>query len=361
MKLNRLTNINSNFKLILFISFIIILLLLLIQRNKLYIYDLFTDQTTESVKWPFINLCDENNKNLPIIGIMAYIDNYKSRKKLQELMDKKIKLIGLSSNNSHPRICDNPHGPCNKKENIMYKNKNIEDFVNGWCHCFREPNKYIKNNLPLALISESDFTDYNNIIPKQIKKKYDFIVIQPKDNDECKDGWYSYYKNWPLCKKMVKILIDELDLKGVIIGRKGCEKDLNIKNMQNLKLTDNISHSELKEYMNQSKFTLLPNLEEASPRVLTESLCLDTPVLVYENILGGWKYVNDNTGEFFNENNIKEMVKIILNKKYNPRQYFIDNYGVKKSGYRLKKFLQKIFPNIEEINKCEYVQFSKGW
>ena len=366
MKINKFNNsLKSNKSnktllgvcLVLFIIFIIFI----VYNNNLKIYDFFTNQEIESVKWPFINLCDENNKNLPIIGIMAYIDNDKSRKKFKELIDKNIKFIGLSSNNSHPRFCDNPHGPCNKQKNITYNNKNIEQYVNGWCHCFREPNKYIKNNLPLALISESDFTNYNHIIPKQIKKKYDFIAIQPKDNNDCKDGWYSYYKNWPLCKKITKILVDELGLKGIIVGRKGCEKDINIKNIKNLKLTDNISHDTLKKYMNESRFTLLPNLEEASPRVLVESLCLDTPVLVYENILGGWKYVNNNTGEFFNENDIKDKVRKILSKKYSPRQYFIDNYGIEKSGYRLKKFLQSIYPNMNEINETKYIQFSKGW
>ncbi len=92
-----------------------------------------------------------------------------------------------------------------------------------------------------------------------------------------------------------------------------------------------------------------------------ESLCLNTPVLVYENILGGWKYINNNTGEFFNENNIKDKVRKILSKKYSPRQYFIDNYGIEKSGYRLKKFLQSIYPNMNEINETKYIQFSKGW
>lgn len=94
---------------------LVLFIIFIVYNNNLKIYDFFTNQEIESVKWPFINLCDENNKNLPIIGIMAYIDNDKSRKKFKELIDKNIKFIGLSSNNSHPRICDNPYGTCNKK------------------------------------------------------------------------------------------------------------------------------------------------------------------------------------------------------------------------------------------------------
>lgn len=341
---------------------LIILILYILHNNRLKIYDLLTNQETESVKWPFINLLDNNNKNLPIIGIMAYIstDDYRNRfEKL--LLNKNIKFIGLSANNSHPRICDNPHGNCHKIENIKYNGKYIEDYVDGWSHCFKHPEKYIKNNLPMAQISESDFTDYKSIAPKDTKKKYDFIAVQNKDNNECKDGWRSYYKNWQLCKKVIRVLVDELDLTGIIIGRKGCEKDINIKNKDNLILTDDINHDTLIQYMNESKFTLLPNLEEASPRVLTESLCLNVPVLVYENILGGWKYINDETGQFFNENNLTEKVKLILKNKYEPRKYFIENYGIINSGYRLKDFIKSIYPNLDEINNCEYIHFSKGW
>ncbi len=38
-----------------------------------------------------------------------------------------------------------------------------------------------------------------------------------------------------------------------------------------------------------------------SPRVITEALLTDLPILVNENILGGWKYVNEKTGVFFRD------------------------------------------------------------
>ena len=184
----------------------IILTVCIIYNNRLKVYDFLTNQEIESVKWPFINLLDHNNKNLSVIGIMGYIDNDNYRKEFEKLLlNQNIKFIGLCANNSHPRICDNPYGNCHKIENIKYKDKYIEDYVDGWCHCLKHPEKYIRNNLPLALISESDFTDYKSIIPKDLKKKYDFIAVQNKDNNECIDGWRSYYKNWKLCKKVIQV------------------------------------------------------------------------------------------------------------------------------------------------------------
>lgn len=42
-----------------------------------------------------------------------------------------------------------------------------------------------------------------------------------------------------------------------------------------------------------------PNVHDASPRVLAEALSLDVPILVNRHIVGGWKYVNSETGAFF--------------------------------------------------------------
>lgn len=351
----------NRYNLVILSFFLLIVTALIIYYNFLKVYDFFTNQEVESVKWPFQNLQDENNKNLPIIAIKGYIDSDKSRDNFKKLLNKNYKFIGLSSNNSHPRISDNPYGSSHIQKNIQYNNKNIEDYVYGWCHCFREPHKYIKNNIPIRLISNSDFINIDYIKPKNNKKIYHFIAIQPKDNNQCKEGWIAFYKNWKLCKNIVKILVDDLNLVGVIVGRKGCENELNIKNKKNLILTDKLKHTKLLDYISKSKFTLLPNLEEASPRVLAESLCLDVPVLVYENILGGWKYVNNKTGQFFNEDNIKEKVKIILNNKYTPREYYISNYGRVNSGYRLKKFMKELFPNMIEIDKSKYIKFSSSW
>ena len=103
---------------------------------------------------------------------------------------------------------------------------------------------------------------------------------------------------------------------------------------------------------------LLPNLEEASPRVETEALACNVPIFVYENILGGWKYVHDDSGVFFNENNIEsqaqKLIEKIKKKKLKPRDYFINNYD-KKIGVKFKDWLRELCP---ELPNYEYVKFS---
>lgn len=38
-------------------------------------------------------------------------------------------------------------------------------------------------------------------------------------------------------------------------------------------------------------------------RVIVEALSLNIPIVVNRHILGGWKYVNQYTGEFFTDEN----------------------------------------------------------
>jgi hypothetical protein len=44
---------------------------------------------------------------------------------------------------------------------------------------------------------------------------------------------------------------------------------------------------------------IAPNVHDGSPRVLVEALSVTTSILVNKHIVGGWKYVQPETGEFF--------------------------------------------------------------
>lgn len=312
-----------------------------------------TPDDIPDVKWPFLNLLDENGKKINMLCVRAYLDTDEHKNKLLEFVDKDIKLVGCSSNQSFPRKCDNPHGNCNITD-MKINDKYIEEYVLGWCHCFREPEKYIRGNIPKILLSESDFNS-EDLEFKVMEKKYDYIAVQPKDNDQCEIKWTGYYKNWPLAEKCIKVLSDELNLKGLIVGRDSCP--VNIKNQENIETTGFLDYGIFLDKIRQSKFMLLPNLEEASPRILTESLSMNVPVFVNEQILGGWKYVNDDTGVFFNESNIKEQALLLLNNydNYKPRDYYINNHGIKHSGKQFRDFLKSIYP---DLSPCKYVKFN---
>lgn len=70
-----------------------------------------------------------------------------------------------------------------------------------------------------------------------------------------------------------------------------------------------------------------PNIHDASPRVLVEGLSLNVPILVNRHILGGWKYVNNQTGSFFDsEDNVVEAFRDIQARQQQsqlrPREWF---------------------------------------
>jgi len=316
----------------------------------------------------FVHLHDQNGNKLNIVAIskpFSSLDNYKTYLTLKS----KYKFIGVSSYMEFPETPSNPHDNykdfnlINEDEphngNIYYKSM-YSDITEGWLHCFRNPEKFIPIDKPHLLLSESDFTNYHNYSPDpKIKKKYDYMLNCPKvkNGNPCND-WVAYNKNWELGKKVVELLSGTLGLRGLLIGRKGCK--LSKEAEQNVTKTGWLDYSKAIKQYNKCRFIVMPNKVDASPRVLTEALSYNLPAIVNTNILGGWKYINDQTGIIFTDE--KDLEKKIYNfienlDKFEPRKYIIDNYGPLNSGIKLKNFLYKNFEKHINLpkNEVEYV------
>ena len=178
--------------------------------------------------------------------------------------------------------------PSNPFENFdqNYKDFKYKEICEGWIHGFRDPENYFPPEIPLMFASESDWTDCNvsKPIPNE-PKIYDFIYICLKADEKkslC-DDWATYNKNWKLAKKCLDVFCNEYKLKGLLIGRKGCELPNGCKHMDS---TDMLKYHELQKMYSKCKFIFIPNEKDASPRVLTEAC----QTCKNKNILGGWKY-----------------------------------------------------------------------
>ena len=71
--------------------------------------------------------------------------------------------------------------------------------------------------------------------------------------------------------------------------------------------------------------------------------------LVNYNILGGWKYVNEHTGELFhNIDDFEQSLQKLLNNydNYDPHTYFTNNYGNEHTGVELRDFLLQHLNNL---------------
>ena len=93
-------------------KYLLLLLLLLL----LYFYILKNKKKTiPDVKWPFINLKDENNNNINLLCVRSYLDNEEDMNTFLDYINKGYKFIGCSSYLSYPSLCNNIHGNCHFK------------------------------------------------------------------------------------------------------------------------------------------------------------------------------------------------------------------------------------------------------
>lgn len=345
-------------------AILIILIIYMIKKNSLISgfansLPLLNDGPT------YVHLYDDKGTLLNVALISKPFSSEKDFKTYLINMNKYI-FLGITSYMEFPFIPSNPldnYIDDDKKDDNTTKNSYYLDMYfdicMGWLHGFREPIKYLPIDKPLALISESDFVNYNNLVPDpSIEKEYDFIYSCPKvdENSGCND-WVSFNKNWELALKCLPILCEKYKLKGLLVGRKGCEIPEGSKPY--ITTTGWLDWGELHKYYQKSRFQFVPNQRDASPRVITEGMCFGLPCLMNYNILGGWKYIDeDKTGIFFtDENDIAPAIDKLLQKidTYNTRQFIIDNYGPINSGKRLKKFIFDNFKGKLNIDDCEYI------
>jgi hypothetical protein len=364
------------------ISFLLIVLLLFFVRQKWVNIDGFKNNDTRVIpdlKNPFVHLYDDKGTKLNIVLIVQPLGSDDQYRMYMENMAK-VTFIGISSYMEFPYVPSNPEDNY-KEEHFSQEHKEIlvrEDFAygytspyyldmyfemcKGWLHCFKNPEKYIPTDKPHILLSESDFVNYKQIpYDSNMKREFDFLYSCPKVNPSSTcDDWVSHNKNWELAKKCLPILCKKFKLKGLLIGREGCELPEGCQ--EYITTTGWLDYGENIKQYNRCRFVFIPNVRDASPRVITEAMSADCAVLINKNILGGWKYAVDETGELFSDENdiedaLNKFVPKLNEKKYKSRQYIIDNYGPVNTGRKLKEFLftnwgDKI--NIDE-NDCDFI------
>ena len=204
-------------------------------------------------------------------------------------------------------------------------------------------------------MSESDFASIPRLLHflnktslqqvYEIPKKYDFVYIIPSDHRPCAEGWQAHCRNWNLAKKCLPVLCLDLNLKGLLIGR-DCRRDL-----VNLGVQDQITQKHFLEYpkflleLASSKMLFVPNESDASPRVITESLTLNVPVLLNTNIVGGHKYIRNGVSgcHFVDEHDVNTSAKIAL-QSTQSNEYFHGVWGAEHSAKKLAQFLRRVFP-----------------
>lgn len=316
------------------------------------------------VEFPFKNVKDQNNNNLNIMVITAPFRSDKDKDNFNKYVNTyNIPMLGFASYLNFPGEITHPYDdPYYKKH---FKDHDYINSCIGWCHGFKDPKAHglDENKIPVMELSESDLVIHT--FKPNTQKEWDFIYVCLKDNDQCKPGWQAENRNWELAKKCFPIMCEKFGLKGLLVGRLNCDYTPKCKgSLTIVGNKDNEGKLDYQDFMNKlakSRFLFLPNIRDASPRVLTEALVVDVPVLVNKNIYGGWKYVNEETGEFFTDENdfskaLSKMLTKIKKQKYNPRKWFTSRYSIEKTGKKLYDFIKKIYP---EVWDAKYVSLTR--
>lgn len=238
----------------------------------------------------------------------------------------------------------------------LYKSRTAQ-YVKAWCHCYKNPDEYIPADKPKILLSESDFVDpsYIKMVPPQ-SPRFDFFCFT-MGNVKC-----SRRKGVDL---LVRILPEIVKNKRKIVIVNYNHKQFPF-NKRQKRIWRDCSHAihyierkllpeEVAEIMAQSRFGLFPNEIDCSPLLISESLLRGKPVLVNQNILGGWKYVNDQTGSFFTADSIETDIDRMYSNTFHTRDFFMKDYGFENSARRLAEFGRQHF---ESFKDCEKACFS---
>ena len=330
-----------------------------------------------SMKRPFLNMWAVRKDGSEFLVNIVFITHPFTRDEcIVQYNDAKAKgchFLGLSSYSEFPGPVSNPHDVLHDPKNKAWTDYDYFQLTRGWLSCFQEENnkKWIKQGFPQVNIAESDFANYEQHKPDPtVKKEYDFIYICLKDGDkkpedkDCPLGWQGHLRSWITVKKLLDIMCKQYKLKGLLIGRVGCE--IPPQCHQLMELTDFMEYHTFIKQFNRCKFILTASFQDASPRTASEAMCFNLPVLMNKNILGGWQYMNDKTGSFYDPDNLDEFpqtlekfLKKLNNNEYTPREWFIQNYGKYNSGKRLLKFVNEVF-KPEELNfKADEVEYLK--
>jgi len=282
-----------------------------------------------TVAWPFLYALDARGRDTGWILLNGPIVSSAQHEQFAELRRAGYRMVGTSSYQTFPRL-DN-------SDPLDY-----EGVCEAWCHCFRNPEAMFVSNAPRALLALSDFTDPHRLTPSVVVAAddpgFDFAYIGGFDD------WKRGIKNWSLAARCIPRLCDELDLRCLVIGTPTFEFGPS----DGVTFCTELPWPRLVDTIARARFLFVPNGADPSPRIISEALCLDVPVVVNRRILGGWHYVNRFTGTFFeDERDVVASVTSCLLNAPSPREWFRANHGPYVAGLRLLRLLRRVDRSLE--------------
>lgn len=282
-------------------------------------------------RWPLAFVVDSHDRSVGWAVVHSRVVSPARQAQLADLRRAGFRFLGMTSDGSFPAGGD--------RDPIDYG-----ALCEAWCHCFRDPDRYLPRDAPRALLSVSDFTDERRVSREAsagggaIPDGFDFVYVCGTE------PWKRAAKSWELARRCIPRIRSVLGLRALMVGARADDPPC-----ADAILRPPLRWPEFLACLSHARFLFAPNVLDASPRVLGEALCLDVPVVVNRAILGGWKYVNAFTGVSFDgEDDVVDAVRECLRAARSPRAWFRANHGPYVAGFRLLRLLRLVDPSISE-------------
>lgn len=302
--------------------------------------------------FPFRLLCNEKQEVIPVVALTAFFRTDVDRQRYRDYVANGTKVIGYTSYKTFPKaIQDGTGDDVNLDDPFEYTSE-----IKNWVVCFKDPKAYgFTERNTLLEMSESDFRD---AAPHTTEKKYDvlYVCLQDEDNACPLNGWNAVNRNFNLALKCFPIMVNKFNLKILVIGRLNC--GLEEMYGDSIHVVGFLPWDEFQGKLRESRYLFVPNVYDASPRVVTEAISQDIPVLMNRNIVCGSKYITRETGELFtDENDVAHHLNSMLTREMHPQKWWQENYSNKASGVKFRNFLSEVYPDVPEVQNATEVYF----
>ncbi len=285
------------------------------------------------------------------VALNAPFGSARDRQLFEELRRRKVHIMGFTHYQEFPGVIPNPH------ESRRYAEGQTFDYANAvdsWGTCFRNPSAMgVPISKPQLQLSESDMINPAEFeqFRGSARKLFDYAYVCLGDSqrgERCVSGWQSYCRNWPFATRAIEAL-SASGFRGLLLGRAGCTTHLSATARRQTVATRRLTRYHFLRRLATCRVLLVTAVHDASPRILAEGLLLGHAILLNSRILGGWKYMRPDAGEFFDDTendavgHIVRAMGLLVNRSVRgmiDTSFYTREYGREQSGLRMARFLR---------------------
>mmetsp|Transcript_35382 Transcript_35382/g.63246 ORF Transcript_35382/g.63246 Transcript_35382/m.63246 type:complete len:624 (-) Transcript_35382:507-2378(-) len=275
-----------------------------------------------------------------IVGLKAPLRIDEDVVMYDNMIQKGIKFVGITSYQDWPGDLENPGDTPTYRHRDIFADEYWHSNIIGWIHAFRKPENHIPDEYPRVLLPESDFMYAHEYLPRS-EKRWDVMYNAQSGS------WQEYCRNWDLGRQCV-LHMASMGLHVCIVGKHlDVVKDAQLIGNPNVHVIGTLQWPYFKTAVAMSRWLFVPNIHDASPRVVSEALASDIPVYMNGHIVGGWHYVAPETGEFFHnfdefKDGLTGFLKKIERGMFSPRVWWTSRYGMDNASIKLAQFVDSL-------------------